>query len=139
MTLQVLIIDDNRKYTAMLRERLEKQGCVVRHELSSQEGFAHLKELHPEHYDMIITDITMETQVSGIYLTWLIRRLGFKGCLIIYSTGFDTPIGLGISRAFFTLFRVNGLIPKNGLKAGSPKLTIIKPHPLMEMVEKALG
>jgi CheY-like chemotaxis protein len=138
MNLQVLIIDDNRRYTAILRERLEKQGFVVCHELSSQAGFAHLKELHPEHYDIIITDITMETQVSGIYLTWLIRRLGFKGCLIIYSTGFNTPVGLWASKLFFQAFRVNGLIPKNGLKAGFPKMTVVKPHRLLETVEKAL-
>jgi CheY-like chemotaxis protein len=137
MTIPTLIIDDNRRYTAMLKDHLEKQGCLVEHILSYQEGLKHLRNIDSNHYQLIITDITMETQISGIILTWQIRHLHFDGCLIIYSTGFNFPMVLGISRLFFHLLGADGLIPKNGLKTGNPRLTLISKHPLLKLVEKA--
>ena len=138
MSIPVLIIDDNRKYTALLKERLEKAGCSVEHILSSRQAYELFSGENPNSYQIIITDITMETQVSGIFLTGRIRRMGFKGCLVIYSTGFNFKVVLWLSVLFFKLFRADGLIPKDGLIAGKPKLTQISKNPLLCTVAAAL-
>ena len=137
---RTLIIDDNRRYTKMLQERLEQQGCKVEKVLSAQDSIKHLSIVEPDHYQIIFTDITMETQVSGIGLTYRIRRrLGFKGCLIIYSTGFNFPAVLWISKLLFRAIGADGLIPKNGLIDGKPRLTAISKNPLLRLVETALS
>lgn len=138
MSIPVLIIDDNRKYTALLRERLEKTGCTVEHILSSRQAYEHFSGASPNSYQIIITDITMETQVSGILLTRRIRNMGFKGCMVIYSTGFNFKIVLWLSVLFFKLFRADGLIPKDGLIAGKPELTRISRNPLLGTIASAL-
>ena len=138
MGIPVLIIDDNRKYTSLLRDRLEKAGCTVEHVLSSRKAIEHLNGDDPNHYQIIITDITMETQVSGILLTRKIRKMGFKGCLVIYSTGFNFRIVLWLSILFFKLFGADGLIPKDGLIDGKPKLTSISRNPLLQKIAASL-
>ncbi|NQS98279.1 MAG: response regulator [candidate division Zixibacteria bacterium] len=137
---RTLIIDDNRRYTKMLQERLEQRGCKVEKVLSARDSIKHFSLVEPNHYQIIFTDITMETQVSGIYLTYRIRRrLGFKGCLIIYSTGFNFPIVLWISRLFFRALGADGLIPKRGLIDGRPRLAAISKHPFLKFVGNVLS
>ncbi len=133
-----LIIDDNFKYTSMLTDRLVGRGCRVEHTNSSKAGKDRLNEVSSNHYDLIFTDITMESQVSGIFLTPEIRRMGFKGCLIVYSTGFNFPAVLGISRLFFWILGADGLIPKAGLIRGKPQLVSMTKKPLLNFVKEAL-
>jgi len=139
MTISALIIDDNRRYTALLKERLEKCGFVFEHKLNSQTGKQHLLEGDSNRYQVIFTDITMESQVSGILLTHKIRRMGFKGCLVVYSTGFNTKIGLWASAALFKILGADGLIAKNGLKAGNPKMLKLSPNASLQKIEDALS
>lgn len=134
-----LIIDDNFKYTSMLAEKLERKGCMVEYSQSSEEGKLRLNEVPFGHYDLVFTDITMESQVSGIFLTPKIRRMGFKGCLIVYSTGFNFPFVLALSRALFRILGADGLIPKAGLINGRPTLSSISGNPLLKYVEEALS
>jgi len=134
-----LVIDDNKKYARLMREKIGRSGCRIEHMLSSQAGIEHLKNGKVNCYEIIITDITMETQVSGILLTRRIRRMGFKGCLIVYSTGFNSPFVLWISRLFFKLLGADGLIPKDGLLNGRPKLQPISHHPLLKIINSALN
>ena len=138
MAKNVLIIDDNKKYTSMIRDRLEKSGCAVEHALSSRSGFDLLSGQQPNHFDIIITDITMETHVSGILLVRKIRKMGFTGCLVIYSTGFNYPIVLLLSRIFFRIMGADGLIPKNSLIDGEPFLTRISRHKHLAIIDESL-
>ncbi len=135
---KALIIDDNRKYTSLMRTRLERLGIEVEHMLSSKTGIEHLQKDDPNRYGIILTDITMETQVSGIFLTRKIRRLGFKGCLVIYSTGFNFPAVLGLSTMFFKILGADALIPKDGLINGKPKLKTISTNQKLDFIRKAL-
>jgi DNA-binding response OmpR family regulator len=52
----VLIVDDDRRVAAGLRERLECAGCQVRHAPSGEEGIRAVKELEP---DVILMDIML--------------------------------------------------------------------------------
>ncbi len=123
----------------MLRSRLEDCGCRVKHVLSSRAGIEHLKIKNPNEYQLIITDITMETQLSGIFLVRRIRRMGFRGGLVIYSTGFNTAFMHLISRPFFRALGADGLISKNSLKNGSPVLKLLSGHPALETLKTALS
>lgn len=139
MGISTLIIDDNKRYTSIIKTRLEEQGCEVEHILSSKASLEHLANIDANHYQLIITDITMETQVSGIQLTYRIRhKINFRGCLVIYSTGFNHPFVLWMSKLFFRFLGADGLIPKNGLLKGRPKLAAISKNPLLKMVSQAL-
>lgn len=139
MPAKILIIDDNKSYTSILQERLERCDCKTCHAPSSKSGLDTLRSQPSNHFDIVITDITMETQVSGIFLVRRIRRLGFNGCLIIYSTGFNFPLVLQLSRLFFRFLGADGLIPKNRLIEGKPQLTPITRNPLLDLVDKAFS
>ena len=137
--LNTLIIDDNRRYTKMLRERLEQASCKVEHVLSSRESLSLLKKTDPNNYRLIVSDITMESQVSGIFLVMKIRRMGYHGGLVIYSTGFNFLLVNLISRPFFRLLGVDGLIAKKGLKNDQPKLIKLSDHPALDTLISAFS
>ena len=80
----------------------------------------------------------METQVSGILLVRKIRKMGFTGCIIIYSTGFNFPIVLMLSRIFFWIMGADGLIPKNSLIDDKPFLTMISHHKYLAIINESL-
>ena len=139
MSIPVLIIDDNRKYTALLQQKLDKADCTIEHKLSSAEGISFLTSDDPNRFRIIITDITMETQVSGILLSRRIRRSGFMGCLVIYSTGFNFRIVLWLSKFLFRLLGADGLIAKNGFLDGEPKIIKISDNDDLSIIESALA
>jgi len=122
----------------MLSEYLKMAGCEIIHSLSSKEGMEAIKDLKPSYFDIIFTDITMETHVSGILLVPKIRWSGYKNCLVIYSTGFNYPIVLLISKIFFKILGADGLLPKDSLKAGDPKLSIISKDAALQFIKSAL-
>jgi CheY-like chemotaxis protein len=137
MRIKTLIIDDNKRYTAMLCAKLELCGCEVEHASASKIGLEMLRQKSPGYYHLIISDITMESQISGILLAPKIRALGFKGCLIIYSTGFNFHLVLMLSRLLFKILGADGLIAKNGLSADRPELIKLSGHPLLNLIHHA--
>ena len=139
MAKKVLIIDDNKRYTAMLQERFEKNEYTIEHALSSKAGIDLLKQHKQDYFDIIVTDITMETHVSGILIVGKIRKMGFKGCIVIYSTGFNYPIVLKLSWLLFKILGADGLIPKNSLIEGQPFLSRISRDHHLESIDKLLN
>ncbi|MCB1179164.1 MAG: hypothetical protein KDK36_16390, partial [Leptospiraceae bacterium] len=70
-------------------------------------------------YHTVITDITMETQTSGLWLARKIYKSGYKGNIIIATTGFDVFGVMGISKFILPKFAgVGWMIPKVPLKKG---------------------
>jgi len=122
----------------MLSNYLKTAGCEIIHSLSSREGIKALENYGSSYFDIIFTDITMETHVSGILLTPRIRRKGFKNCLVIYSTGFNYPLVLLISKIFFKLLGADGLLPKDSLKEEKPKVTAISRDKRLDFIKSAL-
>ncbi len=87
---------------------------------SAQEGWEmYESSKSSESYEMILTDITMETQTSGL---WFIRKVykdGFSGVKAIATTGFDVPGVLPIARWILPKFAgISFLIPKKPLRNG---------------------
>lgn len=71
MSLQVLVVDDNRLLAENLAEILTEEGCVVRTAFS---GEAALAAAESAHFDLVLTDIRM----PGINGVELVRRLAVR-------------------------------------------------------------
>jgi len=113
-----LIVDDNDTYAKMLLSHLEPLGFRFDRAESASEGLEALKQQGPSHYSFVVTDITMEGQTAGLKLIRRIRRHGYKGVLMVASTGFNSPFILHLCRPFLALWGVDLLVPKEPLKAG---------------------
>lgn len=113
---KVLIVDDNDRYAKALTEHLQRRGAEVERARSAKEGIKALKE-RAAAYSCVITDISMETQLSGLGVLRRARKLGFRGLLVTASTGLDSRIGYLVNRFVLgTLYRCDYLIPKKPIK-----------------------
>lgn len=120
---KLLIVDDNDRYANNLKDHYTKEGWECLRAYSAKEGWQiYQSSKNAEgnsNLDMIITDITMETQTSGL---WFIRRVhkdGFKGTKIIATTGFDVKGVMHFSKWILPWFAgITFMIPKVPLKKG---------------------
>lgn len=113
-----LIVDDNDDYTTMLLSHLKPAGYAFERARSASEGLKRLQEVGPAYYTLILTDITMEGQTAGLSLIRRIRKTGYRGVLMVASTGFNSRLVLNLSKPFLVLWGVDILIPKEPLKSG---------------------
>ncbi|MEI7014458.1 response regulator [Leptospira licerasiae] len=114
----VLVVDDNDRYANNLKTYLQENGCEVLRALDASQGWdLYLANKHK--LKAIITDITMETQTSGL---WMIRKIyqdGFEGIKVIATTGFDVSGVMAISKYFLPWFAgIEYMVPKVPLKKG---------------------
>ncbi len=118
----VLIVDDNDKYANNLAKFFQEKNIPTERAYTAKQGW----EMHQsKSYHTIITDITMETQTSGLWLARRLFRSGFSGNIIIATTGFDVWGVMFISRFLLPIFAgVKWMIPKVPLKQG-----IVEFHP----------
>jgi CheY-like chemotaxis protein len=118
MSKTVLIVDDNDKYALVLSNFFEAKNYIVTRAYTAREGWD-IFQKKSEAFDFIITDITMETQTSGLWLARQIYKTGVDFNLCIATTGFDVK---GVMRlGFYTMPWFCGLkwmIPKVPLKSG---------------------
>lgn len=124
MNKKVLIVDDNDKYALSLNVFFEAKKYDVLRAYSAKEGWDFFQR-STDGFQFIITDITMESQTSGLWLARNIYTSGYKTELCIATTGFDVA---GVMKlGYFTLPLFCGLqwmIPKVPLKKG-----IVEFHP----------
>ncbi len=113
-----LLIDDNDDYAGMILSHLEPRGFRFDRARSAREGLEILAQTGSQKYTLIVTDITMEGQTAGLRLIRKVRRAGYRGVLIVASTGFNFPFVLHLSRPFLTIWGVDILVPKEPLKRG---------------------
>ncbi len=114
--MKVLIVDDNDRYAKALEKFFAEKSIETKRAVDAAQGWEFYTQ---DNYHTIISDITMETQTSGL---WMIRRIfknGYKGNLMIASTGFDVFGVMSLSKWILpTFFGVSYMIPKVPLKAG---------------------
>ncbi|EQA43842.1 response regulator receiver domain protein [Leptospira broomii serovar Hurstbridge str. 5399] len=114
----ILVVDDNDRYANNLKTYLENLKCDVLRAVDAAQGWEYYAK-NKDKLSAVITDITMETQTSGL---WLIRRIhkdGFKGIKVIATTGFDVFGVMAISRLVLPTFAgISFMVPKVPLKAG---------------------
>lgn len=113
---RVLLVDDNDRYASAITRDLESRGAEVVRVRSAGEGVAMLAGRSRE-FDGIVTDITMETQISGLRVLSAARRMRFAGITATASTGLDSGIGFLINRFLLgSLYGCRYLIPKRLIK-----------------------
>ncbi|PJZ52212.1 response regulator [Leptospira adleri] len=114
----VLIVDDNDRYANNLKVWFEKNGFETVRAVDAAQGWE-IYSRDKNRFHTIVTDITMETQTSGL---WMIRRIhkdGYRGNKIIATTGFDFPGVMFLSGSILPSFAgIGWMIPKVPLKEG---------------------
>lgn len=127
MNRPALIVDDNDDYTAMLLTHLEPKGYTFDRAWTAAEGLQKFQDAGAEHYQLIVTDITMENQTAGLSLIRKLRRGGYRGLLMVASTGVNNPIILHITRLFYWIWGADLLVPKEPLKRGGFECVVVSP------------
>lgn len=114
--MKVLIVDDNHKYADALKKFFDKKNIESVRAFNALEGWEKFKA---ENFHTVITDITMETRLSGLFLARKIFKTNYTGNIIIATTGFDFPFVMRFSKFFLPIFAgVHFMIPKVPLKKG---------------------
>ncbi|MCB1193775.1 MAG: response regulator [Leptospiraceae bacterium] len=114
--MKILIVDDNDRYANALTNFFKGRNLDIVRAVDAKEGFEIYQKMD---FHTIITDITMETQVSGLFLARKIYKTGYKGNLIIATTGFDAPGVMFVSRFILAYYAgIGWMIPKKPLKRG---------------------
>ena len=112
----VLIVDDNDRYAKSLTDFFIHLNIPTTRAYTAKDGYEKFKL---NKYTTIISDITMETQTSGLFLVRRIYLEGFSGKLIIATTGFDVPGVMWLGKFFLPWFAgIGWMIPKVPLKKG---------------------
>ncbi len=114
--MKILIVDDNDRYANNLKAFFEKRKIETVRALDAKQGWEMFQK---EIFHTVISDITMETQTSGLFLIRKIYKSGFKGNIIIATTGFDVSGVMFVSRFLLPAFGgVGWMVPKVPLKRG---------------------
>ena len=85
---QVLIVDDDREHAEVLADALRKPGhvCTIRHSRADAE-----EELRHGAFDVIVTDLVMETPTAGLEVLDLARSLQPDAETIMVTAHGDIP------------------------------------------------
>jgi hypothetical protein len=114
--MKVLIVDDNDRYANNLKTFFDAKKIETDRALNAKEGWEMFQK---KTYHTVISDITMETQTSGLFLIRDIFKSGFKGNIIIATTGFDFPGVMFVGKFLLPKFGgVGWMVPKVPLKRG---------------------
>lgn len=112
----VLIVDDNDRYANNLKTYLDKRNIPSERAINASQGY---EMFLASQYTTIISDITMETQTSGLVFIRKIFKKGFKGKIIIATTGFDVWGVIFLGKYLLPYYGgVSWMIPKVPLKKG---------------------
>lgn len=109
---ELLLVDDNDKYAKILTDYFSPLGYRMERACSAAEGLQKMQEKGIDFFSVIVTDITMETQLAGVFMLGKIKKMGYKGTVVVASTGFDVPPGMTVSRLILPFFGVHYVVPK---------------------------
>ena len=85
---QVLLVEDSTTVAFVVRKTLLEHGLMVDWERSAEDGLDSLKH---KKYDLLITDLVLEGEMSGVALVSHLRQSGYSeyALPILAMTGFD--------------------------------------------------
>lgn len=129
MMKKLLIVDDNDRYADALKNHFIKEGWICERAYTAKEGWemfqSSKQNTKSSYYDMIITDITMETQTSGLWFIRNVHKDGFSGTKVIATTGFDVKGVMFFSKWILPWFAgISFMIPKVPLKKNGEVIMI---------------
>ena len=114
----LLLVDDRSKYTRIITSFFSKIGYTVDCAVSAREGILMLGQKGPDHYRVVVTDITMEHQLAGFSVILFLLKRRFSGTVVMASTGFDVFLGMFFSKLFMGILGVHYLVPKTTILKG---------------------
>lgn len=117
---QLLLVDDNDKYAQLLEDYFKELGFKADRACDAAEGLKKFINHNPDFYNLIVTDVTMETQTSGLGMLKRIKKSGYKGTIIIASTGFDVLTAKTLTKMFLRSTGVHYMIPKTTVLTKKP-------------------
>jgi CheY-like chemotaxis protein len=110
---KLLIVDDNDKYARIFENYFQKIGySQIDRAVTASSGIDMVNRNGISYYDLIVTDLTMESQLAGLRLIRYLKKNAFPKTVIVASTGFDVSIGMLLSRLYFKNKNVRFLLPK---------------------------
>ncbi|MCB1141698.1 MAG: response regulator [Leptospiraceae bacterium] len=113
---KILIVDDNDRYAKNLEIYFQNKNIPTERAFSAGEGY---KKYQSGEFTAIISDITMETQISGLQFVRKVFKEGYPGKIIIATTGFDAPGVMGLGKFLLPIYAgITWMIPKVPLKRG---------------------
>jgi hypothetical protein len=115
---RLLLVDDRAKYSQIITDYFQRREYLVDHAGSATEGKQTLRKKGLGYYRVVVTDITMEHQLAGIFLIFFLHKNKYSGTVVMASTGFDNFFGMFFSKLFMGLFGVHYLIPKQTVLSG---------------------
>lgn len=119
MKKSVLIVDDNDRYANNLKVWFEQKGFETVRAVDAAQGWE-IYSKDKNRFHTIVTDITMETQTSGLWMIRKIHKDGYQGNKIIATTGFDFPGVMFFSSSILPWFAgIGWMVPKVPLKQGT--------------------
>lgn len=121
MKKRLLLVDDNDKYARILTEYFGNMGFTIDRAITAAQGLEKVRTGGIETYNTIVTDITMESQLAGIFMLMKIRKLGFTGVVVVASTGFDFPSVISLSRLLLKAVGVHYLVRKTTVLKNAPE------------------
>ena len=116
----MLLVDDNDRYAAILDEHFQALGYKSERAYDGAEGYKMFKDRGLDYFPVIVTDITMESQMAGIHMLKKIHQDGYKGTIVVASTGFDFPGATGLTRLILSGIGIDYLIPKTSVLKKEP-------------------
>lgn len=116
----LLLVDDNDRYAAILNEYFANLGYSIERAVDGQEGFQFFQDKGKDYYPVIVTDITMESQMAGIHMLRKIHNAGYNGTVVVASTGFDFPGATTLTRLLLSGIGIDFLIPKTSVLKKDP-------------------
>jgi len=112
---KILVVDDNNRYADAITKFYERYSFSCVRAFTAKEGWEIFQK--DNQFFSIVTDVTMETQTSGLWFSRKVFQAGYNGHIIIASTGFDFPGVILFSRFFLPTFSgVGWVVPKKPLK-----------------------
>ncbi len=116
----LLIVDDNNKYAVKLANYFQKLGYNIDYVISGRKGMEILEQKGQEYYSALVTDITMEKRLAGIYLVYHLWRNNYRGTVMVASTGIDLLFVRILFRIFLSWLPINYMIPKKSILKDKP-------------------
>ncbi|MGE0434172.1 MAG: hypothetical protein AB7K09_11975 [Planctomycetota bacterium] len=109
---RMLLVDDNHYYLRQISGWFRTLGWDIDAVATAAEATVLVQQRGVDYYAAVVSDISMEMELAGIYLCYTLRRVGFRGITLLASTGFDN---------WFGMFFVRLLTPGNGPQWIAPK------------------
>ena len=127
---RMLLVDDKHHYRRVISEYFARnRGWHIEAVATAAEAAALVAQRPRDYYAGFVSDISMELELSGLYLCYVLRRLGFRGLTILASTGFDVWFGMFFTQLLAIRSGLQWMIPKQGFNTG--RVRMLRCHSLV--------